>query len=137
MPGQARKSAPRKTTARKPPAKAKNASVFDELRERARSAGYTQAKTRGPFILPLPDREPLEIPWPKLSQRLELAEAGSSGNYVTALRVLLGEHFLTVIEAFEQQGDDSELLLAGLQVQMLEHFMGPGALDVPGGSRAS
>lgn len=139
-------TAPRKTTARKAPAKkaqprpaAEKIAAFDELRARAGGASLA-AVVATPFVLG-PDRgfdPPLVAEFPTdLELKIELEIASRRDDTLGILNILLGnEGFLRAIRAFKTEPDGDRLLI-GLKNLLADHFLGRGAGDVPGGTPAS
>lgn len=135
-------AAPRKTPAKKvTPRKAvaEKIDTFEALRRRAGDQGLNISEPE-PYILGA-DRgfdPPLVISYPtKLSDKVALDVAARRADYVSFLHTLLGDTgFARVLAAFDNE-PDGERLLIGLQLIVLDHFLGRGAGDVPGGSPAS
>ncbi|MFE2998664.1 hypothetical protein ACFXG4_27135 [Nocardia sp. NPDC059246] len=139
---------PRKTTARKTVAAERPASphrekivAFEDLRERARASNLylKSAADSEPFVLG-PERgfdPPIEVNWPSsLLAREDFDIASRRTDIFGMLRILLGSDFRRVLEAFDRLSDSEELLV-GLTMRIVDHFNGVGASDVPGGTPAS
>lgn len=133
-------------TARKsttPPAKRptrpvrKNVDVFDRLRKRADAAGSVVTNEDAePYVIDAFD-PPVVVEWPaKLIALDDLDMAYRNDDYTGMLRILLGEDYRRVLEKFDEY-PDALLLLSGLALEIIEHFVGSGVNDVPGGSAAS
>lgn len=58
------------------------------------------------------------------------------GAILDVLQILFGNDFRRILDSFNQF-DDKWALLYGLVEDVMEHFFGVGAADVPGGSGAS
>lgn len=137
-----RKTAPRKAAPRKaarpkaaPSPHRAEIEAFEEFRDRARRSGLSLV-TREPFAVPGFD-PPVHAHWPKsLAAREEFDQAVRHLNVFSALRITLGDDYARVLAAFDAL-DDGETLLIGLYMRIIDHFNGPGASDVPGGSPAS
>lgn len=147
------------TTARKAPAKKatkrpsskqaepttleQRVDAFEALRNRARGSALnvaTPVASQEPFVLGPEDGfdPPLIIEWPaSLPQRVALEVTSRHGQVVGFMQNLLPDRdFIRVIAMFAPF-PDADRLLVGLYLQILEHFFGPGAGDVPGGTPAS
>lgn len=128
----AKRAAPRKTVEQK-------ISAFEGLRKRAGTNGLTipeyKPLTLGPDMGFDP---PLVVTYPdKLSEKIALDVAARRDDTIGFLHSLLGDlGFARVLAAFDGE-PDGERLLVGLQLHLLDHFLGRGAGDVPGGSPAS
>ncbi|MFI7191480.1 hypothetical protein ACIBQ0_17235 [Nocardia nova] len=144
----ARKAPARKAT-KKTPAKAEPSPIeqrvtaFDALRERARGSRLnvaTPVATQAPFALGPEDGfdPPLIIEWPaSLPKRVALELTSRHGQVVGFMQNLLPEQDFVRVIAMLAPYPDADRLLIGLYLQILEHFFGPGAGDVPGGTPAS
>lgn len=131
-----RKAAARKVAAPAPPAHGEQIEAFEGLRARARASGLTLISPSEPFEVPGFD-PPVYARWPKsLIVREELYEATRHLSVFAALRIVLGDDYPRVLAAFDALPDGDELLV-GAYMRMLDHFQGPGAADVPGGTPAS
>lgn len=114
---------------------------FDEFRRRASGFTFTTetASARPPYVLG-PDKgfdPPVVVAFPeKLTGQVQLDQAIRREDYFGALGVLLGGQLMRVVGAFDRY-DDGMALLTGLVLSIIDHFTGPGASDVPGGSAAS
>lgn len=143
MPPQARKAPAR--TARKAPAKKAEQRIvaFDELRRRATAAHtstLTPSHTSEPLTLGKEAgfNPPLVARFPSsLADKVALDMAARGGHVVLALQILLGDLGLMRAVAALSGEKDSEALLIGLHFRIMEHFLGAGAVDVPGGTPAS
>lgn len=126
-----KRAAPAKTTAEK-------VQDFEFLRQRANGFELFTGQ-REPYVLG-PEHgfdPPLVAKFPeRLSQQVELDVASRRGDTVAILHILLGDQLLPVVRKFEAFGD-AERLLGGLMLRIMDHFLGDGAGDVPGGSPAS
>ncbi|MEU3011055.1 hypothetical protein [Nocardia asteroides] len=126
------KRAPRKTTAQK-------VSAFEGLRRRAGDNSLAVPEYQ-PITLgaDMGFDPPLVVTYPELlSDRVALDVASRRDDTIGFLFQLLGERgFARVLLAFDGQ-PDGERLLVGLQLYLLDHFLGRGAGDVPGGTPAS
>lgn len=139
---------PRKAAARaKAPAKKAAPSphrdkivAFEEFRDRARTSGLRIKGTQGvpPYVLGA-DRgfdPPIEIRWPtSLLAREDFDLASRHLDVFGMLRILLGTEYRRVLEAFDTF-DDSDELMIGLVMKIVDHFNGVGASDA-GGTPAS
>lgn len=110
---------------------------FEAMRARARSSPFEIRGHVEPLVLDAFD-PPVTARYPaSLEAKLELDEAAANMRIAAILRIYLGgEQFARVVRAFDKF-DDPEALLLGLVLQLLDHFNGSGAGDVPGGSQAS
>jgi hypothetical protein len=145
----------RKTPAKKTPAKKtkpaaaeptvteQRVAAFEALRDRARGSRLnvaTPVATQLPLALGPEDGfdPPLVIEWPtNLATRVTLELTSRHGQVVGFLQNLLPERdFLRVIAVFTPL-PDADRVLVGFYLHILEHFFGPGAGDVPGGTPAS
>jgi hypothetical protein len=125
-----RKTAPRKTVEQK-------IAAFDELRARAGGRGLGDAPNVEPFEI-AGFQPPLIVQWPtSLGDKVTLDLTDRNGDIVGFMYTLLGgERLALVLAAFNGQ-PDADRLLVGLQLKIRDHFLGKGAGDVPGGTRAS
>ncbi len=142
MPPQARKAAPRR--AAKPKTPQDKVASFDALRQRARASGLptslAPAHTSEPLTLGKEDGfdPPLVARFPsRLTDKVSLDMAYRGGHVPLALQILLGDAGLLRAVAALGSEPDGEALLIALHARILEHFLGPGAADVSGGTPAS
>lgn len=143
MPPRARKAPAR--APRKAPAKTAEQKIaaFDALRQRAAAAHtnmLTPSHTSEPLTLGKEEGfdPPLVARFPSnLADKVALDVAARGGHVVLALQILLGDLGLMRAVAALSSEADSEALLIGLHFRIMEHFLGPGATDVPGGTPAS
>lgn len=142
----AKKATPKKATQ---PAAAESTvteqrvAAFEALRDRARGSRLnvaTPVATQAPLALGPEEgfEPPLIIEWPSnLAQRVALEVTSRYGQVVGFLQNLLPEQdFMRVIAVFSQF-DDADRVLVGFYLEIMEHFFGPGAGDVPGGTPTS
>ena len=116
---------------------AERISKFDALRARARSSPFEIRGAVEPLVLDAFDPPVIARNPDTLEAKLELDEATASMRFAAVLRIYLGgEQFVRVVREFDTF-DDPEALLLGLVLQLFDHFNGPSAGDVPGGSQAS
>ncbi|WP_280317300.1 hypothetical protein [Nocardia wallacei] len=121
---------------------AERIATFDALRDRARNSAL-QVLTPDlakPFTLG-PESgfdPPLVVEWPTdVGSKVGLDTAARHGNIVPFMQLLLGDETLMRVVAKFQPFADGDRLMVGLYLQIMEHFFGPGAGDVPGGTPAS
>lgn len=124
------KASPRKTAVEK-------IDKFESLRARARASEFEISSGREPLVLDAFD-PPITATYPSsLESRLALDEATREMRLVAILRIFLGgDQFIRAVREFDKL-PDSDALLLGLVLKLIDHFVGPGAGDVPGGSPAS
>jgi hypothetical protein len=115
--------------------------AFEEFRRRAQRSPLSTARLREvePYVLG-PDKgfdPPIAIAMPTgLVELSAFDQAWRASDPFSMLRILLGSEYLRVLRAFDTQPDAMDLL-SGLAMAVTDHFLGQGASDVPGGSRAS
>ncbi|MFI2561514.1 hypothetical protein [Nocardia farcinica] len=135
----------KKTTPRRAPAKSRPATTeekitaFDELRARA-GGRRAAAITAPPYVLgkDMGFDPPIEIAFPEgIGNRVALELAARRGDVTGFLTALIPDDNLVRILAALQRQPDGDRLLIGLQLKLVDHFFGPGAGDVPGGTPAS
>lgn len=119
--------------------------AFEELRDRAQRSGYTFAVDAvEPYVLNGGFEPPIQATWPRsLVEREQLDHALRTGNIYNTLRLLFGEtDYARVLTEFDRYAEvhpevSGAELLMGLRMKVVDHFVGPGASDVPGGTPAS
>ena len=147
----AKKAAPKRTPTERDTA---NVARFEEFRSRARNQNIVGAKSEiEPYVIPadmIGDgiKADVEFKIPEtLSGRVWLTRLISQMNRVSDVEgaamipdILIGyssEHtFNRILRAFDKE-PDPDALLFGMTIQIIEHFNGKGAVDVPGGTTAS
>ncbi|WP_418345273.1 hypothetical protein [Rhodococcus pyridinivorans] len=136
---------PRKSTTRKTQTEpAEQATSFDQFsRFRARAQKLTfafdGAETIEPFVMGEDDGfdPPVVVKFPEDLEKQYLLERCLRGNdHFGALEILMGGDLLRVIRAFSKQ-EDGHRLLVGLVYTIMDHYLGRGGTDVPGGSQPS
>lgn len=85
---------------------------------------------------------PVAIALPTLLEKIDdLDLALRHGNNLEVLRLMLGSEYRRVFAMFDAYASEADVdpidLLDLLSEEVQEHFFGPGATDVPGGSQAS
>lgn len=153
---------PKKKAAKRTPQERaeQNQDAFDNLRARAHKAGVRatgSAVTVEPYVIAAANLEDgndddvvFTVPT-SLTERVELTRMIS---YVNRLQIskqaaeamavipdiLIAysspQTLVRLLHAFDRL-DDADELLFGLAINVIEHFAGSGAVDVPGGSNAS
>lgn len=137
------RKAPAKRTPPRPATKTEdNIAAFDALRARARGSSLQVLTPAGggPFILGPEEGfdPPLVVEWPQdLPRKIALEVAARNSNVVPFLQILLDEYQFAKVVAVLSQADDGDRLIIGVYLRIMEHFFGPGAGDVPGGTPAS
>ncbi|MBF6328731.1 hypothetical protein [Nocardia transvalensis] len=139
-----KKAVPRKAAGKAPEPNpvAEKIAAFDALRDRARGSTLQvlTPASDDPFRLGPEDGfdPPLVVEWPQdLPTKIGLEATARVGNIVPFLQLLLGDRDLMRVVAAFSRFADGERLLVGLYLRIMEHFFGPGAGDVPGGTPAS
>ena len=147
----ARKVAAKKATPKKDPQESIPARVeaFEGFGARARASGLTftnqEALKRPPYILGKDKGfdPPITISFPDtLTGQVMLDQAVRREDTFGIFGVLTGNNLIRITRTFDAyvkaRGEgDAMLLLAGLSYEALDHFIGPGAADVEGGTPAS
>lgn len=137
----ARKAAAKKTpktVERTPKTVEQKVADFSEYRQRASGFAFTtdDAETKPPFLVKGFD-PPIAVAFPtELSEQIALDQYMRRRDFFGALGILLGGQLMRVAQAFGKE-KDGMALLAGLTLKIIDHFTGPGASDVEGGSPAS
>ncbi|WP_328439107.1 hypothetical protein [Nocardia puris] len=142
MPATPKKAPRKRATPARNTDRATEIDAFEAFRARARAVDLPTPTTPDQLII---GREhgfdpPLTATWPKTAvgrSALDLCTRSMDVNGI--LWALLGpQQVLRVASRFESH-DAAEVdqLMAGLAIYILEHMIGPGAGDVPGGTRAS
>lgn len=139
--------ATRKTPARavtKPAEQEQETTNFDAFSAfRARAAKLNIAAAGAveiePFVLG-PDQgfdPPISVGFPKtLEKQYVLERCLRAQDHFGALEVLTGDQMLRIVRTFSAQ-EDGHLLLVGLVYMVMDHFLGRGGSEVPGGSSPS
>lgn len=159
----AKKAAPRKAPAKRTPEQRAedHTAAFDELRARALGMGLSaspiERKLGPPYVITAAEigdgidedaqfQRPLDLVQRinltrMLNQLMRLINDNQADEAMAALPDVLiamsdGRTFNRVLRALAKEPDGDALLFA-LAVRVVEHFSGRGAVNVPGGGRAS
>ncbi|WP_072814276.1 hypothetical protein [Rhodococcus zopfii] len=134
---------PRKSTARKAAPRAKESSfeTFSRFRARAANLSFTfdNSEVIEPFVLGPDDgfAPPVVVQFPDdLENQYVLDRCLRNNDFFGALEVLMRGDLRRVLQAFSA-AEDGHRLLAGLVYSIMDHFLGRGGADVPGGSQPS
>lgn len=123
--------------------------AFEAFSARARASGLKftnqEALKRPPYVLGVDKgfNPPITISFPEtLTGQVMLDQAVRREDSFGILGVLTGNNLLRITKTLDAyvkaRGEgDAMLLLAGLSYEVLDHFIGPGASDVEGGTPAS
>ena len=135
-------STPRKTAAKKAAPRSAdqkaeaNVAMLEEYRDRAAKKNYAQRdRTTAPYLV-RGFEPPIEIPRPDLKKQLIIDKLLRQNRINEAIELFTGQHYNRIVDAFAVF-PDGDALLFGMFDEMVEHFNGRGANDVPGGSPAS
>lgn len=130
------------TTAKKDNAAATKAAKFAQLRQRALDSGVGNAPrmkvNKDSYVLGKEygfDPE-INVPSPSLEDVLLIERAMQSGDVWNVASAILGDsNAVRVLRALDKEFDPDEAaqVLAGILLDAIEHFYGPGAFDTVSG----
>lgn len=136
-----RKTTPRKTAAAAVPAEETQFEKFGRFRARASNLTVAASPVDEiePFVLGEDDGfdPPIAVQFPKdLEHQYLLDRALRAQDHFGVLEILMGGELRRVLRVFSAHEDGAQLLV-GLVYTIMDHYLGRGGTDVPGGSQPS